>query len=70
MKRSELVKRLGRDIEIWKDSGANGGLIELILDKCQAYGMEPPKREIRKAVMEFTSVETINEWEPEDGQLP
>jgi len=70
MKRSELVKRLGRDIEIWKDSGSRGGLIELILDKCEEYGMEPPKRQVRNGIHEFSWLEWVNEWEVEDGQLP
>jgi len=66
MKRSELINKLCRDIEMWKDAGAPGSVIELILDKCESYGMEPPKRIRKKSIMEFTSHEIVNEWENED----
>jgi hypothetical protein len=68
MKRSEMKEKLGREIELWKDSGSRGGLLDLILDKCEEYGMQPPQVEEESYVInkQGRMVDVTRRWEPED----
>lgn len=73
MKRKDAVELIGKILVFglpgltkeaqvkYKDSS----LAEIILSELELAGMEPPKRQMRNGVNEFSWLEWVNKWEPE-----
>jgi hypothetical protein len=65
MKRSEAIKQLKAHLSN-NNVDVREEVLENILDFMeQNVKMEAPKRQIRKAVHEFSWLEWANDWEPE-----